>query len=170
VGQAFAQNDDDEWMRFALLEAAAGLGYVEPNPLVGAIVVRNGTLAGAGHHARFGGPHAEVVALAAAGEQARDSTLYVTLEPCCHFGKTPPCTNAIIAAGVSRVVVAMPDPYPEVNGKGISILRDSGRRRLQRPAGARSECPVSQARHHWLALRHRQVGHDPRRQNGCRVG
>jgi diaminohydroxyphosphoribosylaminopyrimidine deaminase / 5-amino-6-(5-phosphoribosylamino)uracil reductase len=126
VGQAFAPNDDAEWMRLALLEAAAGLGYVEPNPLVGAIVVRNGTLAGAGHHERFGGPHAEVLALAAAGDRAKDATLYVTLEPCCHFGKTPPCTDAIIAAGVSRVVVAMPDPYPEVNGKGLSVLRDAG--------------------------------------------
>jgi diaminohydroxyphosphoribosylaminopyrimidine deaminase / 5-amino-6-(5-phosphoribosylamino)uracil reductase len=126
VGQAFAQTNDADWMRLALLEASAGLGHVEPNPLVGAVVVRNGMVVGAGHHARFGGPHAEVVALAAAGDQARGSTLYVTLEPCCHFGKTPPCTNAIIAAGISRVVVGMPDPYPEVNGKGLSQLRDSG--------------------------------------------
>ncbi len=173
MGQAFTQNNDSEWMRLALVEAAAGLGYVEPNPLVGAVVVRNGMLVGAGHHERFGGPHAEVVALAAAGEQAKDSTLYVTLEPCCHFGKTPPCTDAIIAAGVSRVVIGMPDPYPEVNGKGLSILRAAGIQVegdcCDQPA-AHSECPVSQADHHRLALCHRQVGHDLRRQTAAASG
>src|SRR5438270_10168758 len=99
-------------MRRALAEAERGRGAVEPNPLVGAVVVRDGRPVGFGHHARFGGPHAEVVALDAAGDAARGATLYVTLEPCCHFGKTPPCTEAVLAAGIRRVVAAMADPFP----------------------------------------------------------
>ena len=106
------ENEDVRWMRLALLEAAQGLGSVEPNPLVGAVVVHEHQLIGAGHHERFGGPHAEVIALSRAGLAARGATLYVTLEPCCHFGKTPPCTEAILAAGINRVVAAIPDPYP----------------------------------------------------------
>src|SRR5437763_612136 len=107
--------DDLSWMRRALALAAAGRGFVEPNPMVGAVVLdAAGELAGEGHHARFGGPHAEVVALAAAGGKARGGTLYVTLEPCCHHGKTPPCTAAVLAAGVRRVVAAMADPFPKV--------------------------------------------------------
>ena len=115
-----AENEDVRWMRLALLEAAQGLGSVEPNPLVGAVVVQNHQLVGTGHHERFGGPHAEVIALKRAGTAARGATLYVTLEPCCHFGKTPPCTQAILTAGITRVVAAMPDPYPEVNGGGLA--------------------------------------------------
>jgi len=114
------------WMRRALALARLGEGNVQPNPLVGAIVVRDGVDVGHGYHARFGGPHAEVHALDRAGEAARDATLYVTLEPCCHHGKTPPCTDAIIDAGVSRVVVARTDPNPRVAGGGISLLRDAG--------------------------------------------
>ncbi len=114
------------WMRRALALARLGEGAVHPNPLVGAIVVRNGVDIGHGYHARYGGSHAEVHALARAGEAARGSTLYVNLEPCCHHGKTPPCTEAIIRAGVSRVVVARKDPNPLVAGEGIGLLRDAG--------------------------------------------
>jgi diaminohydroxyphosphoribosylaminopyrimidine deaminase/5-amino-6-(5-phosphoribosylamino)uracil reductase len=117
---------DDDWMRRALELAERGRGSVEPNPLVGAVVVRDGTLVGEGWHERFGGPHAEVNALAAAGDAARGATLYVTLEPCCHHGKTPPCTDAILRAGIKRVVAAMADPFPEVAGHGHAILRDAG--------------------------------------------
>lgn len=120
-------NDDDPiWMRLALAEAARGRGAVEPNPMVGAVVVRDGKAVGLGHHARFGGPHAEVVALERAGDAARGSTLYVTLEPCCHQGKTPPCTDAILRAGPSRVVAAMRDPFPRVDGGGFDRLRAAG--------------------------------------------
>ncbi|MCE9566693.1 MAG: bifunctional diaminohydroxyphosphoribosylaminopyrimidine deaminase/5-amino-6-(5-phosphoribosylamino)uracil reductase RibD [Planctomycetes bacterium] len=114
-------------MRHALALAARGRGFVEPNPMVGAVVLDSaGNLVGEGWHQRFGGPHAEVFALQAAGEKARDGTLIVTLEPCCHHGKTPPCTDAVLKAGVSRVVVAMADPFPRVAGGGLKILRDAG--------------------------------------------
>ncbi len=118
--------EDLAWMRMALDEAAKGRGFVEPNPMVGAVVVRDGLLVGSGFHSRFGGPHAEVEALSAAGEQGRGATLYVTLEPCCHHGKTPPCTDAILLAGVSRVVVAHQDPFPQVAGGGLARLRAEG--------------------------------------------
>lgn len=114
---------DLAFMRRALELAERGWGHTAPNPMVGAVVVRDGTVVAEGHHAEFGGPHAEVVALQAAGEAARGSTLYVTLEPCAHTGKTPPCTDAIIAAGVRRVVAAVADPNPEARG---------GARKLQR--------------------------------------
>jgi diaminohydroxyphosphoribosylaminopyrimidine deaminase/5-amino-6-(5-phosphoribosylamino)uracil reductase len=113
-------------MRRALAEAARGRGWVEPNPLVGAVVVRDGRAVGIGYHERFGGPHAEVIALAEAGPAAAGATLYVTLEPCCHYGKTPPCTDAILSAGVVRVVVATPDPFPRVRGRGLERLRAAG--------------------------------------------
>ena len=114
------------WMRMALAEAEKGRGSVEPNPMVGAVVVKQGQLVARGHHERFGGPHAEVMALREAREAASGSTLYVTLEPCCHHGKTPPCTDAILAAGIARVVVAMRDPFPRVDGGGLAILRSAG--------------------------------------------
>lgn len=114
------------WMRLALAEAERGRGEVEPNPMVGSVLVRDGQLVGSGYHSRFGGPHAEIEALGKAGETARGSTLYVTLEPCCHVGKTPPCTDAIVAAGVARVVVAMQDPFPQVAGSGVARLRRAG--------------------------------------------
>jgi len=117
---------DQDWMRRALELAERGRGQVEPNPLVGAIVVRNGEPIGEGYHRRYGEAHAEVNALAGAGEAARGATLYVTLEPCCHHGKTPPCTDAVLRAGIRRVVAAMPDPFPAVAGKGSAILRDAG--------------------------------------------
>src|SRR5918912_1962355 len=100
------------FMRRALTGARRGWGQTAPNPMVGAVVVRGGEIVGEGYHARFGEPHAEVVALHAAGELARGATMYVTLEPCNHFGKTPPCVDALIAAGVARLVPAAPAPQP----------------------------------------------------------
>src|SRR5262249_11759950 len=117
---------DHDYMTRALELAARGRGAVEPNPLVGAVVVRDGTIVGEGWHEKFGQAHAEVNALNRAGEKARGATLYVTLEPCCHFGKTPPCTEAVIRSGVRRVVVAMLDPFPQVAGQGASRLREAG--------------------------------------------
>jgi diaminohydroxyphosphoribosylaminopyrimidine deaminase / 5-amino-6-(5-phosphoribosylamino)uracil reductase len=117
---------DGQWMTRALELAERGRGYVEPNPLVGAVVVRDGKVVGEGWHATYGQAHAEVNALAAAGEAAKGATLYVTLEPCCHQGKTPPCTDAILHAGIRRVVVAMLDPYPAVAGQGAHLLEKSG--------------------------------------------
>jgi diaminohydroxyphosphoribosylaminopyrimidine deaminase/5-amino-6-(5-phosphoribosylamino)uracil reductase len=119
-------NHDETWMRQALALAEQGRGAVEPNPLVGAVVIKDGVGVGEGWHQRFGGPHAEVHALAAAGEATRGATLYVTLEPCCHHGKTPPCTDAILRAGIARVVAAMADPFPKVAGKGAEVLRQAG--------------------------------------------
>jgi diaminohydroxyphosphoribosylaminopyrimidine deaminase/5-amino-6-(5-phosphoribosylamino)uracil reductase len=112
-------------MRRALALAENGRGAVEPNPLVGAVVVRDGENIGEGWHRRYGEAHAEVNALAAAGERARGGTLYVTLEPCCHFGKTPPCTDAVLRAGIARVVAAMADPFPLVAGKGLEQLQSA---------------------------------------------
>lgn len=117
---------DHFYMEMALALAARGIGYASPNPLVGAVVVRDGRVVGRGFHARFGEAHAEVNALQEAGERARGATLYVTLEPCNHTGKTPPCTQSIIAAGIRRVVVAMPDPNPGVQGGGSACLRAAG--------------------------------------------
>lgn len=114
-------------MQRALDIARRGAGYVEPNPMVGAVVATPaGTIVSEGWHERFGGPHAEVAVLTAAGAAARGGTLFVTLEPCCHHGKTPPCTAAIMAAGIARVVVGAGDPFPEVAGRGIAALRAAG--------------------------------------------
>ncbi len=114
-------------MRRALALAARGRGGVEPNPMVGAVVLdAGGTVVGEGWHERFGGPHAEVHALVVAGDRARGGTLVVTLEPCCHHGKTPPCTDAVVTAGVRRVVAAMADPFPKVAGGGVARLREAG--------------------------------------------
>lgn len=118
--------NDDTWMRRALELAERGRGFVEPNPLVGAVVVRDGQIVSEGWHQKFGGPHAEVHALSAAGSAARGATLVVTLEPCCHFGKTPPCTDAILQAGITRVVAAVRDPNPKVAGGGFAALRQAG--------------------------------------------
>jgi len=117
---------DDEFLTLALDLAEMGEGDVSPNPLVGAVVVRDGLIVGRGYHRRFGGPHAEVFALDEAGESARGATLYVTLEPCAHFGKTPPCTDRMIQAGIARVVVAAEDPNPLVSGRGVAALRAAG--------------------------------------------
>ncbi len=117
---------DEKFMSEALECAARGVGDVEPNPPVGAVLVRDGLEIARGRHEKFGGPHAEVNAIAAAGDGARGATLYVTLEPCCHHAKTPPCTEAVIRAGISRVVVATEDPDRNVSGRGIEILRRAG--------------------------------------------
>jgi diaminohydroxyphosphoribosylaminopyrimidine deaminase/5-amino-6-(5-phosphoribosylamino)uracil reductase len=117
--------DDGAWMRRALALAERGWGHTAPNPMVGAVVVRDDVAIGEGWHAHFGGPHAEVEALRKAGEGARGATLYVTLEPCDHHGKTPPCTEAILAAGISRVVAACEDPSPIARG-GAQHLREAG--------------------------------------------
>jgi diaminohydroxyphosphoribosylaminopyrimidine deaminase/5-amino-6-(5-phosphoribosylamino)uracil reductase len=113
-------------MTRALELAHRGQGRVEPNPMVGCVIVRDGKIVGEGWHQRYGGPHAEPEALCAAGEAARGSTLYVTLEPCCHQGKTAPCSAAVIAAGIKRVVAALQDPFPQVAGGGFRQLRAAG--------------------------------------------
>jgi diaminohydroxyphosphoribosylaminopyrimidine deaminase/5-amino-6-(5-phosphoribosylamino)uracil reductase len=122
-----AEASDIASMRRALDLARRGEGRVEPNPMVGAVICGpGGAIVAEGWHDRFGGPHAEAMAIAAAGGAARGGTLYVTLEPCCHHGKTPPCSEAIIAAGIRRVVVAAGDPFPEVAGGGIAALEAAG--------------------------------------------
>ncbi len=137
-----SNNYDQLFMHRALDLAIQGRGYVEPNPLVGAVIIQpdemdNDSAFGIGHeslpkivgkgfHERFGGPHAEIVALKNAGARARGGTLYVNLEPCSHYGKTPPCVDAIIKAGIKRVVVGMSDPFPKVNGEGMRLLRQAG--------------------------------------------
>lgn len=119
--------DEPSVMRHALEIAQQGIGRVEPNPPVGAVIVDEQLgLLGAGQHLEFGGPHAEVYALRTAGEKSRGATMFVTLEPCCHQGKTPPCSRAIIEAGIKRVVVALRDPAPHVDGGGIAELREAG--------------------------------------------
>ncbi len=117
---------DASHMARALELAARGEGFVEPNPMVGCTIVRDGEIVGEGYHERYGGPHAEIAALAKAGRRAQGATVYVTLEPCCHQGKTGPCTEALIQAGVHRVVVAAVDPFPQVAGQGIARLRGQG--------------------------------------------
>jgi len=136
--------DDERHMRLALQLARRGQGLVEPNPMVGCVLVRSGRIVGRGHHERYGGPHAEVHALRRAGLQARGATAYVTLEPCSHFGKTPPCADALIAAGVAEVVAAMRDPNPLVAGRGLRKLRAAGVRTrvgLLRDEAARLNAP-----------------------------
>jgi len=118
--------EDDRWMRLALALGARGLGRVWPNPAVGCVIVREGRVLGRGWTQDGGRPHAEPMALAQAGSAARGATAYVTLEPCSHHGKTPPCAEALIAAGVARVVVALGDPDPRVSGRGLSALRAAG--------------------------------------------
>lgn len=119
-------NGDLTWMQLAIREARKGMGRTSPNPCVGAVVIKNGKLVGKGFHRKAGTPHAEVIALAAAGKKAKGSTIYVTLEPCNHVGKTPPCTEAILQAGISRVVVGMLDPNPLVSGRGCKKLEAKG--------------------------------------------
>lgn len=119
-------NSDALWMGHALALARRMRGHVWPNPPVGCVIVRDGRLLAQGQTQPGGRPHAERIALDRAGAAAAGATLYVTLEPCCHWGKTPPCTDAIIAAGVSRVVAAIKDPDPRVNGDGFRRLREAG--------------------------------------------
>lgn len=122
---------DPQYMRRALQLAALGEGLVSPNPMVGAVIVAaDGRIIGEGYHHRYGGPHAEVCAINSVRESDRkflsDSTIYVTLEPCSHYGKTPPCAKLIIDTGIPRVVVGSADPFPEVSGRGIRMLREAG--------------------------------------------
>lgn len=124
-----AYSDDERFMMHALALAKRGVGLVNPNPLVGAVLVKDGQIIGEGWHHAFGMPHAEREALSDCAQRGKDShgsTLYVTLEPCCHTGKQPPCTEAIIASGIARVVVGAPDPNPHVSGRGIALLRKAG--------------------------------------------
>ena len=118
-------SEDQFYMRRAIELAAQGLGFVEPNPMVGCVLVRDGEIIGEGFHEKFGQAHAEINALVACNE-AKAATAYVTLEPCCHFGKTGPCTKALIDAGVERVVVATLDPFEKVSGQGIGQLKQAG--------------------------------------------
>jgi len=118
--------DDLRFMQMALDAAARGRGFTSPNPMVGAVVVKDGTVVGEGYHQFAGGPHAEVYAIESAGGQARGATLYVNLEPCNHTGRTPPCTLKIVAAGIRRVVVGMQDPNPAVTGGGADFLKQRG--------------------------------------------
>ncbi len=117
---------DTLFMRQALDLAERGIGRTSPNPMVGSVVVRDGVVVGRGYYREYGGPHAEPQALCEAGDQARGADLYVTLEPCCHQGSTPPCTDAIIESGIARIHVAMTDPDQRVSGEGIERLRASG--------------------------------------------
>src|SRR5262245_21923269 len=121
-----AGRDDERWMRHALALARRGLGETNPNPVVGCVIVKAGRVIGEGWHRRAGGPHAEVYALAQAGASARGATAYVTLEPCAHRGRTPPCAPELARAGLGRVVAAMRDPNPKTDGRGLAGLRRAG--------------------------------------------
>lgn len=118
--------NDQDYMRMALELAKKGCGHVSPNPMVGAVIVKDGQIIGQGYHERYGQPHAERNALASCTESPQGADLYVTLEPCCHYGKQPPCVDAILGAKIRRVYIGSADPNPLVAGKGVKILRDSG--------------------------------------------
>ena len=117
---------DEKWMQLALELAKKGEGFVNPNPMVGAVIVKNEKVIGRGYHKKFGQPHAEVEAFKNAQESVEGATLYVTLEPCSHYGKTPPCADLIVSKKVRRVVVGTLDPNPLVAGRGIKRLKDAG--------------------------------------------
>ena len=117
---------DRQYMKMALELAQKGMGFTAPNPMVGAVIVKNGRIIGQGYHRKYGGLHAEREALAACTEEPEGASIYVTLEPCCHYGKQPPCVNAILEAGIRRVIIGSSDPNPLVAGKGIRILKDHG--------------------------------------------
>ena len=142
----------DKWMAEALRLAQKGVGSVSPNPAVGAVVVRDGDVVGRGYHAEFGGEHAETIALREAGDRAAGATVYVTLEPCCHQGKQPPCTDALIAARVARVHYAMEDPDPAVCGGGATALREAGIEATEGPREAEAR------RLNEAFIRHRTTG------------
>lgn len=117
---------DEDYMKLAIELAKKGCGWTTPNPMVGAVIVKDNKVIGQGYHQQYGQPHAEPNAIASCSENPKGATMYVTLEPCCHYGKQPPCVNAIIEAGISRVVTGSDDPNPLVNGKGIGILESHG--------------------------------------------
>jgi len=136
----------ERYMRLALREARRGLGRTSPNPAVGALLVKGGRVVGRGHHARAGAPHAEVMAIRDAGASARGADLYTTLEPCDHFGRTPPCSLAILEAGVRRVFLGSDDPNPRANGRGVRRLRRAG---VEVEAGVlREDCDA--INEHWF--------------------
>jgi len=116
----------EKYMKIALAQAKRALGRVSPNPLVGAVIVKRDEIVGVGYHHRAGSPHAEINALSKAGRKARNADLYVTLEPCCHYGRTPPCVEMIVDRGIRKVVIGMIDPNPKVAGKGIAKLKAAG--------------------------------------------
>lgn len=117
---------DRQYMKMALELAQKGMGFTAPNPMVGAVIVKNGRIIGQGYHRKYGELHAEREALAVCTEKPKGASIYVTLEPCCHYGKQPPCVNAILEAGIRRVIIGSSDPNPLVAGKGIRILKDHG--------------------------------------------
>lgn len=121
-----SQMTHEHWMRRALSLAILGRGRTSPNPLVGAVIVQDGHVIGEGYHQAYGGPHAEQEALATCTEHPQGATMYVTLEPCCHHGKTPPCTEAILAAGITQVIIGSSDPNPRVAGGGVAALQAAG--------------------------------------------
>lgn len=120
------ENIDEKYMRMAIELAKRGAGAVNPNPMVGAVVVKNGKVIGEGYHKFFGGPHAEVYALEDAGKEAEGAAIYVTLEPCSHYGKTPPCAKKIIDMGIKKCFIGSSDPNPKVAGKGVAMLKEAG--------------------------------------------
>ncbi|MBN1318080.1 MAG: bifunctional diaminohydroxyphosphoribosylaminopyrimidine deaminase/5-amino-6-(5-phosphoribosylamino)uracil reductase RibD [Anaerolineales bacterium] len=143
-------NHPQEYMMRVLQLAERGRGRTSPNPMVGAVIVKDGQIVGEGYHPKAGQPHAEIFALRAAGEKARGGTLYVNLEPCCHYGRTPPCTQAIIRAGISEVHFSMLDPNPQVAGKGAAELEAAGIRTV---IGERQEQAheLNEVFIHWMA-------------------
>ena len=124
--QSSALHADQAWMKQAIALALQGQYSTKPNPNVGCVIVKDGQLLGMGYHPKAGQPHAEVFAMREAGEQTQGATAYVTLEPCAHYGRTPPCAKGLVEAGVARVVIACPDPNPLVAGKGVQILKEAG--------------------------------------------
>ena len=146
------QDPDEAWMGRAVALAEGGRGTTSPNPMVGAVLVRDGRVVGKGFHRAAGQPHAEALALGAAGPAAAGATCYVTLEPCAHHGKTPPCADALVAAGVARVVAAMADPDPRVDGAGLARLRAAG---VEVVTGVGAEAAAAQ---NAAYLTHRRLG------------
>ena len=117
---------DEDYMKQALRLARRGMGKTSPNPMVGAVIVKDNRIIGQGYHHHFGGKHAEINAIENAREDVGGATLYVTLEPCCHYGKTPPCVDAIIQNNIGKVIMGTLDPNPKVNGRSVEILRQQG--------------------------------------------
>lgn len=150
MGHSAFDDADRQFMTESLSLAQRGARTCRPNPAVGCVIARSGRVLGRGWHERAGGPHAEVVALADAGGDTRGATAYVTLEPCAHQGRTPPCADALLAAGISRVVVAHEDPFHAVDGRGLERLRDHG---VQVDVGLMREQAAEQNRSYFLALK-----------------
>lgn len=145
--------NDDDYMRLALQLAERGCGWTAPNPMVGAVIVKDGQIIGQGWHEKYGAPHAERNALAACTRDPAGATIYVTLEPCCHYGKQPPCTQAILNAGIKRVVVGSRDPNPLVSGNDIQMLREHG---VEVPEGVlEDECArLNKVFFHYIQTKH----------------